>query len=135
MCIRDRYGIDDEARQDLIDQGLINTNQGVTDNIPMVGDFYFYQRRYYILQPDGSFSKTRLRPKTGKKFDKDNFISDAERFLNNSLDGYEASSFSEITQLDVLRERVNEQFIIHRLRLFLNREEVWLLQVKLHLIK
>ena len=104
----ERYGIDDEAKQDLIDQGLINTNQGVTNTIPMVGDFYFSQRRYYILQPDGSFSKTRERPNTGKKFDKDNFISDAERFLNNSLDGYEASSFSEITQLDVLRERANE---------------------------
>ena len=103
-----RYGIDEEAQQDLIDQGLINTNQGVTNTIPMVGDFYFSQRRYYILQPDGSFSKTRVRPNTGKKFDKDNFISDAERFLNNSLDGYEASSFSEITQLDVLRERANE---------------------------
>ena len=104
----ERYGIDEEAQQDLIDQGLINTNQGVTNTIPMVGDFYFSQRRYYILQPDGSFSKTRVRPNTGKKFDKDNFISDAERFLNNSLDGYEASSFSEITQLDVLRERANE---------------------------
>ena len=104
----ERYGIDEEAQQDLIDQGLINTNQGVTNTIPMVGDFYFSQRRYYILQPDGSFSKTRVRPNTGKKFDKDNFISDAERFLNNSLDGYEASSFSEITQLDVLQERVNE---------------------------
>ena len=100
----ERYGIDDEAKQDLIDQGLINTNQGVTNTtIPMVGDFYFSQRRYYILQPDGSFSKTRVRPNTGKKFDKDNFISDAERFLNISLDGYEASSFSEITQLDVLQ--------------------------------
>ena len=103
-----RYGIDKEAQQDLEDQGLINTNQGVTNKIPMVGDFYFSQKRYYILEPDGSFSKTRVRPNTGKKFDKDNFISDAERFLNNSLDGYEASSFSEITQLDVLRERVNE---------------------------
>ena len=88
---------------------MIYTNQGVTNTtIPMVGDFYFSQRRYYILQPDGSFSKTRVRPNTGKKFDKDNFISDAERFLNISLDGYEASSFSEITQLDVLQERVNE---------------------------
>jgi len=104
----ERYGIDEEAQQDLIDQGLINTNQGVTNKIPMVGDFYFNQRRYYILQPDGSFSKTRIRPNSGKKFEKDNFISDAERFLNNSLDGYEASSFSEITQLDVLQERVNE---------------------------
>ena len=104
----ERYGIDEEAQQDLIDQGLINTNQGVTNTIPMVGDFYFSQRRYYILQPDGSFSKTRIRPNSGKKFEKDNFISDAERFLNNSLDGYEASSFSEITQLDVLRERANE---------------------------
>ena len=76
---------------------------------PTVGDYYFRKDgrggRYFILQSNGAFRKTNVRPKTGRQFKKGDFKDIIEALKNVDTSNLEASFFSEITEEDIRRER------------------------------
>ena len=52
---------------------------------PKVGDYYRGRdRKYYVLQSDGSFKKTNVLPKSGKKFDRADFTPVVENIKQNN---------------------------------------------------
>ena len=52
---------------------------------PKVGDYYRGRdRKYYVLQSDGSFKKTNILPKSGKKFDRGDFTPVVENIQQNN---------------------------------------------------
>ena len=76
---------------------------------PTVGDYYFKKDsrggKYYILQSNGVFRKTNVRPKTGRQFKRDDFGDIIEALKNVDTSNLEASFFSPITDEDIERER------------------------------
>ena len=76
---------------------------------PTVGDYYFKKDsrggKYYILQSNGVFRKTNVRPKTGRQFKKGDFSDIIEALKNVDTSNLEASFFSEINEDDLERER------------------------------
>ena len=52
---------------------------------PKVGDYYRGRdRKYYVLQSDGSFKKTNILPKSGRKFDRADFTPVVENIQQNN---------------------------------------------------
>ena len=52
---------------------------------PKVGDYYRGRdRKYYVLQSDGSFKKTNVLPKSGRKFDRADFTPVVENIKQNN---------------------------------------------------
>jgi len=52
---------------------------------PKVGDYYRGRdRKYYVLQSDGSFKKTNVLPKSGRKFDRADFTPVVENIQQNN---------------------------------------------------
>jgi len=76
---------------------------------PTVGDYYFKKDsrggKYYILQSNGVFRKTNVRPKTGRQFKRDDFGDIIEALKNVDTNNLEASFFTPITEDDLERER------------------------------
>ena len=66
-------------------------------NTPQVGDYYRGKdRKYYVLQSDGSFKKTsHVRPKTGKQFKKEDFAPVIEGLKKGENTNLEASGFDD----------------------------------------
>ena len=74
---------------------------------PTVGDYYRGKnRKYYILQSDGTFKKgSHVKPKEGRQFKKDDFKDIIEGLKNIDTSNLEASFFTPITDEDIKRER------------------------------
>ena len=72
----DEEGGDEEGGEDENN----NSNKG-----PKVGDYYRGRdRKYYVLQSDGSFKKTNILPKSGRKFDRADFTPVVENIKQNN---------------------------------------------------
>ena len=71
-------------------------------NTPQVGDYYRGKdRKYYVLQSDGSFKKTsHVRPKTGKQFKKEDFVPVIEGLKKGENTNLEASGFDDDLGID-----------------------------------
>ena len=76
---------------------------------PTVGDYYFKKDsrggKYYILQSNGVFRKTNVKPREGRQFKKDDFSDIIEALKNVDTSNLEASFFTPITEDDLERER------------------------------
>ena len=74
---------------------------------PTVGDYYRGKnRKYYILQSDGTFKKgSHVKPKEGRQFKRDDFGDIIEALKNVDTSNLEASFFTPITDEDIERER------------------------------
>ena len=74
---------------------------------PTVGDYYRGKnRKYYILQSDGTFKKgSHNKPKEGRLFKKEDFGDVIEALKNVDTSNLEASFFTPITDEDIERER------------------------------
>ena len=74
---------------------------------PTVGDYYRGKnRKYYILQSDGTFKKgSHVKPKEGRQFKKEDFGDIIEALKNVDTSNLEASFFTPITEDDLERER------------------------------
>ena len=63
---------------------------------PTVGDYYFKMDgrggKYFILQSNGVFRKTNVRPKTGRQFKRDDFSDIIESLKNNQNNNLEGGS-------------------------------------------
>ena len=63
---------------------------------PTVGDYYFRKDgrggKYFILQSNGVFRKTNVRPKTGRQFKRDDFSDIIESLKNNQNNNLEGGS-------------------------------------------
>ena len=68
------------------EEGGEEGGEGETNNSskgPKVGDYYRGRdRKYYVLQSDGSFKKTNILPKSGQKFDRADFTPVVENILS-----------------------------------------------------
>ena len=75
---------------------------------PTVGDYYRGKnRKYYILQSDGTFKKgSHVKPKEGRQFKRDDFKDIIEALKNVDTSNLEASFFTPITDEDIERERL-----------------------------
>ena len=87
--------------------GSSDNNSSNKNEIPQIGDFYRGKnRKYYILQSDGTFKKgSHVRPKTGRQFKRDDFGDIIEALKNVDTSNLEASFFTPITEDDLERER------------------------------
>ena len=76
---------------------------------PTVGDYYFKKDKrggkYYILQSNGVFRKTNVRPREGRQFKREDFGDIIEALKNVDTSNLEASFFTPITEGDLERER------------------------------
>ena len=74
---------------------------------PTVGDYYRGKnRKYYILQSDGTFKKgSHNKPKEGRLFKKEDFGDVIEALKNVDTSNLEASFFTPITEEELERER------------------------------
>ena len=74
---------------------------------PTVGDYYRGKnRKYYILQSDGTFKKgSHVKPKEGRQFKKEDFGDIIEALKNVDTSNLEASFFTPITDEDIQREK------------------------------
>ena len=76
----DAFGGDEGGDEDGDDKGSDDSTSG-----PKVGDYYRGRnRKYYILQSDGSFKKTNILPKSGRKFDREDFTPVVENIKENN---------------------------------------------------
>ena len=90
------------------EEGNSSVSGRSADNIsPTVGDYYRGKnRKYYILQSDGTFKKgSHVKPKEGRQFKKDDFKDIIEGLKNIDTSNLEASFFTPITDEDIKRER------------------------------
>ena len=72
-------------------------------NTPQVGDFYRGRnRKYYVLQSDGSFKKTNSRPKEGNQFKREDFdvVIDGIQNDNNNLNQNDGGGEEENNNID-----------------------------------
>ena len=72
-------------------------------NTPQVGDFYRGRnRKYYVLQSDGSFKKTHSRPKEGNQFKREDFdvVIDGMQNDNNNLNQNDGGGEEENNNID-----------------------------------
>ena len=72
-------------------------------NTPQVGDFYRGRnRKYYVLQSDGSFKKTNIRPKEGNQFKREDFdvVIDGMQNDNNNLNQNDGGGEEENNNID-----------------------------------
>ena len=78
---------------------------------PTVGDYYRGKnRKYYILQSDGTFKKgSHVKPKEGRQFKRDDFKDIIEALKNVDTSNLEASFFTPITDEDIEREKSLEE--------------------------
>ena len=70
---------------------------------PQVGDFYRGRnRKYYVLQSDGSFKKTNSRPKEGNQFKREDFdvVIDGIQNDNNNLNQNDGGGEEENNNID-----------------------------------
>ena len=74
---------------------------------PTVGDYYRGKnRKYYILQSDGTFKKgSHVKPKEGRQFKKEDIGDIIEALKNVDTSNLEASFFTPITEEELERER------------------------------
>ena len=81
---------------------------GSNNKPPTVGDYYRGKnRKYYILQSDGTFKKgSHVKPKEGRQFKKEDFDVVVEGMKSNKNNNFEAGFFTEITEEDIRRERL-----------------------------
>ena len=76
----DAFGGDEGGDEDGDDKGSDDSTSS-----PKVGDYYRGRnRKYYILQSDGSFKKTNVLPKSGRKFDREDFTPVVENIKENN---------------------------------------------------
>ena len=67
------------------DEGSDDKGSDDSTSSPKVGDYYRGRnRKYYILQSDGSFKKTNVLPKSGRKFDREDFTPVVENIKENN---------------------------------------------------
>ena len=77
----DAFGGGDEGG----DEGGDDKGSDDSTSSPKVGDYYRGRnRKYYILQSDGSFKKTNVLPKSGRKFDREDFTPVVENIKENN---------------------------------------------------
>ena len=84
-----------------------NSSSNNNKKSPTVGDYYRGKnRKYYILQSDGTFKKgSHVKPKEGRQFKKEDFGDIIEALKNVDTSNLEASFFTPITEDDLERER------------------------------
>ena len=84
-----------------------NSSSNNNKKSPTVGDYYRGKnRKYYILQSDGTFKKgSHVKPKEGRQFKKEDFGDIIEALKNVDTSNLEASFFTPITDEDIERER------------------------------
>ena len=84
-----------------------NSSSNNNKKSPTVGDYYRGKnRKYYILQSDGTFKKgSHNKPKEGRQFKKEDFGDIIEALKNVDTSNLEASFFTPITEDDLERER------------------------------
>ena len=79
----DAFGGDEGGSESGDEGGEDETNN--SSKGPKVGDYYRGKdRKYYVLQSDGSFKKTNILPKSGKKFDRGDFTPVVENIQQNN---------------------------------------------------
>ena len=105
-------GGDENKKEDNKEEGPPGSSDNSSSNKnepPTVGDYYFKKDKrggkYYILQSNGVFRKTNVRPKTGRQFKRDDFGDIIEALKNVDTSNLEASFFTPITEEDLERER------------------------------
>ena len=105
-------GGDENKKEDNNEEGPPGSSDNSSSNKnepPTVGDYYFKKDKrggkYYILQSNGVFRKTNVRPKTGRQFKRDDFGDIIEALKNVDTSNLEASFFTPITEEDLERER------------------------------
>ncbi len=84
-----------------------NSSSNNNKKSPTVGDYYRGKnRKYYILQSDGTFKKgSHNKPKEGRLFKKEDFGDVIEALKNVDTSNLEASFFTPITEEELERER------------------------------
>ena len=84
-----------------------NSSSNNNKKSPTVGDYYRGKnRKYYILQSDGTFKKgSHVKPKEGRQFKKEDFGDIIEALKNVDTSNLEASFFTPITEEELERER------------------------------
>ena len=79
----DAFGGDEGGSESGDEGGEEETNN--SSKGPKVGDYYRGKdRKYYVLQSDGSFKKTNVLPKSGQKFDRGDFTPVVENIQQNN---------------------------------------------------
>ena len=79
----DAFGGDEGGSESGDEGGEEETNN--SSKGPKVGDYYRGRdRKYYVLQSDGSFKKTNILPKSGQKFDRGDFTPVVENIQQNN---------------------------------------------------
>ncbi len=109
IFLPDNIGEDNNSKKEESSEDPPGSSDSSGDQ-PKVGDFYRGKdRKYYVLQPDGSFKKTsHVKPKEGKQFNKEDFNPVIESIKNNENNNLEAGFFSEDDMSDSEVKRLIE---------------------------
>ena len=88
---------EEETSEEENPPGLNNNKSNNKNESPTVGDYYRGRnRKYYILQSDGTFKKgSHVRPKEGRQFKRDDFKDIIEGLKNNQNNNLEGGFFDD----------------------------------------